>query len=89
MPLILDTRVKRGAELSTDHHLVVSWVRWRGKPQDRPGKPKRIVWVNWERLEEDSVKKTFNSHLQQSFSGIPVEVGDIQPRMGFVQSFHY
>ena len=30
-PCVLDTRVKRGAELSTDHHLVVSWVRWQGK----------------------------------------------------------
>ncbi|KAI3376614.1 hypothetical protein L3Q82_017048, partial [Scortum barcoo] len=27
-PYVLDTRVKRGAELSTDHHLVVSWIRW-------------------------------------------------------------
>ncbi len=26
-PHVLDTRVKRGAELSTDHHLVVSWLR--------------------------------------------------------------
>ncbi|KAK3554501.1 hypothetical protein QTP70_024406, partial [Hemibagrus guttatus] len=25
-PHVLDTRVKRGAELSTDHHLVVSWI---------------------------------------------------------------
>ncbi|KAJ0003116.1 hypothetical protein NQD34_018156 [Periophthalmus magnuspinnatus] len=25
---VLDTRVKRGAELSTDHHLVVSWIHW-------------------------------------------------------------
>ena len=35
-PYVLDTRVKRGAELSTDHHLVVSWVRWKGKLLDRP-----------------------------------------------------
>jgi len=26
-PYVLDTRVKRGAELSTDHHFVVSWIR--------------------------------------------------------------
>ena len=26
-PHVLDTRVKRKAELSTDHHLVVSWLR--------------------------------------------------------------
>ena len=36
----------RGAELSTDHHLVVSWIREWGKILDRPGKPKRVVWVN-------------------------------------------
>ena len=26
-PFVLDTRVKRGAELSTDHHLALSWFR--------------------------------------------------------------
>ncbi len=45
-PYVLDTRVKKGAELSTDHHLVVSWIRWRGRLPDRPGKPKRVVRVN-------------------------------------------
>jgi len=36
-PHVLDTRVKRGTELSTDHHLVVSWIRWRGRlPVLRP-----------------------------------------------------
>ena len=44
-PYVLDTRVKRGAELSTDHHLVVSWIRWKGRKLDRPGRPKRIVRV--------------------------------------------
>ena len=29
-PHVLDTRAKRGAELSTDHHLVMSWLRWWG-----------------------------------------------------------
>ena len=41
---VLDTWVKRGAELSTDHHLVVSWVSGWGKYLDRPGKPKRVVF---------------------------------------------
>ncbi len=44
-PYVLDTRVKRGAELSTDHHLVVSWIRWRGRKLDRLGRPKRTVRV--------------------------------------------
>ncbi|KAI3357062.1 hypothetical protein L3Q82_015445 [Scortum barcoo] len=59
---------KRGAELSTDHHLVVSWIRWQRRKLDRPGRPKRIVRVCWERLAEPSVREVFNSHLRKSFS---------------------
>jgi len=55
--------VKRGAELSTDHHLVVNWIRWKGSRLERPGKPKYGVQVNWERLVEDPVWEVFNSHL--------------------------
>ncbi|KAI3353709.1 hypothetical protein L3Q82_004937 [Scortum barcoo] len=41
---VLDTWVKRGAELSTaDHHLVVSWIRWQRRKLEIPGRPKRIV----------------------------------------------
>ena len=56
-PRVSDTRVKRGAELSTDHHLVVSWIRWLGRKPVRPGRPKRIVRVCWERLVEPSVSR--------------------------------
>ncbi|KAK3561419.1 hypothetical protein QTP86_002547 [Hemibagrus guttatus] len=77
-PHVLDTRVKRGAELSTDHHLVVSWIRLRRRMPDRLGRPKRIVRVCWERLADPSVKGVFNSHLQESFNQIPREVGDIE-----------
>ncbi|KAI3366826.1 hypothetical protein L3Q82_009240 [Scortum barcoo] len=76
-PYVLDTRVKRGAELSTDHHLVVSWIRWQRRKLDRPGRPKRIVRVCWERLAEPSVREVFNSHLRKSFSQILREAGDI------------
>ncbi|TWW71602.1 hypothetical protein D4764_16G0000990, partial [Takifugu flavidus] len=77
-PHVLDTRVKRGAELSTDHHLVVSWLRWWGRMPDRPGRPKRIVRVCWERLAESPVRRSFNSHLRESFDHIPGEAGDIE-----------
>jgi len=40
-PYVLETRVKRGAELSTDHHLVVSWIRWRGSLLERPSEQKK------------------------------------------------
>ncbi|TWW62740.1 Rho guanine nucleotide exchange factor 10-like protein [Takifugu flavidus] len=61
-PYVLDTRVKRGAELSTDHYLVVSWIMW-GEPPRRPGRPKRLVRVRWERLVEEPVRLVFNFHL--------------------------
>ncbi|KAK3523553.1 hypothetical protein QTP70_002456 [Hemibagrus guttatus] len=77
-PHVLDTRVKRGAELSTNHHLVVSWIRLRRRMPDRLGRPKRIVRVCWERLADPSVRGVFNSHLRESFNQIPREVGDIE-----------
>ncbi|TWW55998.1 hypothetical protein D4764_09G0010480 [Takifugu flavidus] len=75
---VLDTRVKRGAELSTDHHLVVSWLRWWGRMPDRPGRPKRVVRVCWERLAESPVRRSFNSRLRESFDHVPEEAGDIE-----------
>ncbi|KAK3522743.1 hypothetical protein QTP86_032024, partial [Hemibagrus guttatus] len=77
-PHVLDTLVKRGAELSTDHHLVVSWIHLRRGMPDRLGRPKRIVRVCWERLADPSVRGVFNSHLRESFNQIPREVGDIE-----------
>ncbi|KAK0145481.1 putative uncharacterized transposon-derived protein F52C9.6 [Merluccius polli] len=77
-PHVLDTRAKRGAELSTDHHLVVSWLQWWGRMPVRPGRPKCIVRVCWERLAESPVRETFNSHLWESFDHVPGEAGDIE-----------
>uniref|UniRef100_A0A8C6LNK6 Endonuclease/exonuclease/phosphatase domain-containing protein n=1 Tax=Nothobranchius furzeri TaxID=105023 RepID=A0A8C6LNK6_NOTFU len=77
-PHVLDTRVKRWAELSTDHYLVVSWLRWWGRMPVRPGRPKRIARVCWECLAEYPVRRSFNSHLQQNFQNVLGEVGDIE-----------
>uniref|UniRef100_A0A8C6LI15 Endonuclease/exonuclease/phosphatase domain-containing protein n=1 Tax=Nothobranchius furzeri TaxID=105023 RepID=A0A8C6LI15_NOTFU len=75
---VLDTRVKRGAELSTDHYLLVSWLRWWRRMPVRPGRPKRIVRVCWERLAKSPVRKSFNFHLRQNFQNVPGEAGDIE-----------
>ncbi|KAK3510810.1 hypothetical protein QTP70_022733 [Hemibagrus guttatus] len=74
-PHVLDTRVKRGVELSTDHHLVVSWIRLRRRMLDKLGRPKRIVRICWECLADPSVRGVFNSHLRESFNQIPREFG--------------
>ena len=78
-PYVLYTRVKRGVELSTDHHLVVSWLRLSGRMLIRPGRPKRIVRVCWEHLAESPVRRSFNSHLRQSFNHVPGKVGTLSP----------
>ncbi|KAK0150922.1 Craniofacial development protein 2 [Merluccius polli] len=85
-PHVLDTRAKRGAELSTDHHLVVSWLRWWGRMPVRPGRPKRIVRVCWERLAESAVRESFNSHLRESFDHVPGEAGDIESEWAIVKA---
>ncbi|KAI3364282.1 hypothetical protein L3Q82_011087 [Scortum barcoo] len=80
-PYVLDTRVKRGAELvNRSPPGGESWIRWqrRNWKLDRPGRPKCIVRVCWERLAEPSVREVFNSHLRKSFSQIPREAGDIE-----------
>ncbi len=77
-PYVLDTRVRRGAGLSTDHHLVVSWIRCWWRKLDRLGRPKRTVRVCWERLAESPVREIFNLHLRRSFDRIPREFGDIE-----------
>ncbi len=79
--------MKRGAELSTDHHLVVSWIRWQGRKLDRLGRPKRTVRVCWERLAESPVREIFNSHLRRSFDRIPREVGDIESEWTMLSTF--
>ena len=67
---MLETWVKRGGELSTDHQLMVSWIMWQRRKPDRPGKPKRRVRVCWECLAEDPVKMVLNSNPQRSFNHI-------------------
>lgn len=48
---VLDPLLKRRrAELSTDHNLVVSWLRWWGRTLNIPGTPKYIVRVHSEPL---------------------------------------
>ena len=57
---------------------MVSWIRWRKKKLDRPGRPKRIVKVCWDGLAEDPVKMVSNSNLRQSFNHIPEVVGSME-----------
>ncbi len=59
---------------------MMSWIRWRGRLPDRPGKPKRVVRVNWERLADTPVGEVFNSPLWRNFLCIPGDVGDVESK---------
>lgn len=72
---VLDTTMKRGAELSTDDHLVMNWIWWRRNLPGRPCKPKCIAGVNLEHMAKPSVRATFNSHPGRVFP----QVGDMEP----------
>lgn len=47
---VLDTQVKRGVELSTDHRLVVSSIRCQAKMLNISGVLKCKVRLHWEHL---------------------------------------
>ena len=79
--------MRRGAELSTDHHPVVSWLRWQRKRPVRPGRPKRIMRLCCERLAESPVRRSFNAHLRESFIHVPVEAADIEPEWAMFCAF--
>lgn len=70
--------MKRGAELSTDRHLVESRIYRQGRRLERPGRPKCIVGICCERLVEPAVKDVFNSHFWEKIGQIWREARDIE-----------
>ena len=88
---VLDVRVKRVAELSTDHHLVVCSLRlskpWPNKRSNRSSVTYRI---KWEALEDKEVRKQFASSISSKFRQLP-SVSEESRRNGCCsdqQSFH-
>ena len=65
---VLDVRVKRGAELLIDHHLVVCSLQllkpWPNKRSNRSSVTYRI---KWEALEDKEVRKQFASSISSKF----------------------
>ena len=59
-------KMKTGANLSTDHHLVVSWIKC--KRHCRPGKPKYVVVLKWECLSETPAHNFYLRKYDNNFT---------------------
>jgi exonuclease III len=76
--LVMDVRVRRGAELSTDHHLVVCRLRIPRKAMLAPKKPIKAFRIKWEELKKESVVNIFADNMVAKFSQIPSEQLDVE-----------
>ena len=71
--------MKQGAELPTDHHLVVCFLQlakpWPNKKCNKSSVTYRIKWVA---LEDREVRKQFASRISSKFRQLPDASEDIQ-----------
>lgn len=66
----MDTQMKRGAELLSNHHLEMNWVRLARWMLE-------ILRFHQEHLAQDPVRMVFNSHLWKGSDCILRALGDL------------
>lgn len=73
---VQDVRVMRGAELSTDHHLVVGTLYCSGR---RPFRKRGTVSsrVRWEALKDPLVGEQLSTNLSSRYRTLPPEVANV------------
>ena len=76
---MLDVRVKRGAELSTDHHLVVCSLRLSKACPNRKFNSSSVTYrIKWEALEDKELKEQLASNISSKFRQLPYVSEDIE-----------
>ena len=76
---VLDVRVKRSAELSTNHLLVVCFLRLlKPWPNRRSNRSSVTYRIKWEALEDQEVTKQFASSISSKFRQLPDASEDIE-----------
>ncbi|CAF1534892.1 unnamed protein product [Adineta ricciae] len=73
---VMDVRVKRGAELSTDHHLVVCIVQLTTNTPKQRTQAKNLCRIKWEALGDAEIKEKFAKTVDQKYSQLPTYEGD-------------
>ena len=74
-----DVRVKRGAELSTDHHLVVCTLKALKPLRKRKTfRPQRAYRIQWETLADKEVRTAFADNIASKFEELPASTEDIE-----------
>ena len=76
---VLDVGVKQGAELLTDHNLVVRSLQLsKPWPNRRSNRTPVTYWIKWEALEDKEVRKQFVSSISCKFRQLPDVFEDIK-----------
>ena len=76
---VLDVQVKRGAELSTDHYLVVCLLQLSKPWPNRKSNRSFVIYqIKWEALEDKEVRKQFASSISSKFRQLPNVSEDIE-----------
>ena len=86
---VLDTRVQRGADASSDHYMVKTKIKIRLSTHQKNNKVKPKLDV--ERLRDEKIKKTFNETVKRKLRENRDETEDVdekweQQRKAYVQS---
>ena len=65
---MLDVRVRRGADVGSDHHLVTARIRLKLRRTDRQQTGHR--WFDVNKLDDPAVKKSFLVQLKDRFKAL-------------------
>ena len=85
---VVDVHVKRGAELSTDHHLVVCILRGLNHSRTRKRfREQRAYRLKWELLADKKVRHTYASKVASLFRKLPDYIEDVETRVGSITQF--
>ena len=72
-----DIRVKRGAGLSTDHHLVVCTLKALKPLRKRKTfRPRETYRIQWESLADQEVQSAFADNIASKFKELPAFTED-------------